>query len=279
MHDLITKIVLRSLRALVGGRSGYGKVRWQKLYTGLYDLSLLGMNVGTGSDLEESGEVFCLAYVQKKVPKNETLCFFDVGANVGEYSAKIIALFDTVVVHAFEPSTGAFNKLTERFGDTKNVILHNFGLSDKEGEVCLYADMAGSGMASIYKRRLDHFDVKMDVCEKITLETLDAYCRSNGIGRIHFLKIDVEGNEIKVLEGARRMMAEGRIDLIQFEFGGTDIDSRTFLQDFYYLLKDDYTLYRILKDGLYPMDTYAEKDELFIATNFLAERKSVDASI
>lgn len=273
MHDLIAKIVVRALDMIVGGRSGYGKARWQTLYTRLYDLSLCGMNIGTGSGFETSGEMFCFKYAKKKFEGANGLCVFDVGANIGDYTQTVLDVLPSVTVHAFEPARGTFESLEKRFRGNKNVVLNAIGLSDTRGEAVLYSDASRSGMASVYKRRLDHFDVAMDEKESIELLTIDEYCAEKHLDHIHFLKIDVEGNELRVLEGARRMMAERRIDLIQFEFGGTDIDSRTFFQDFYYLLKDKYGIYRILQDGLYPMDAYSEKDELFVATNFLAERK------
>jgi hypothetical protein len=69
------------------------------------------------------------------------------------------------------------------------------------------------------------------------------------------------------------MIDGGKIDFIQFEFGGTDIDSRTFFRDFYFLLNDKYRIYRIVKDGVYPIRDYGESYESFLPTNFLAERR------
>jgi hypothetical protein len=87
--------------------------------------------------------------------------------------------------------------------------------------------------------------------------------------------MDVEGNELNILNGAKRMIENDSIDFIQFEFGGCNIDSRTFFQDFFYLLKERYRIYRILKNGLYPIDSYSEKYEIFITTNYLAQRISL----
>jgi hypothetical protein len=78
---------------------------------------------------------------------------------------------------------------------------------------------------------------------------------------------------LKVLEGAQEKIKSNRIDYIQFEFGGCNIDSRTYFQDFWYLLKDKYKFYRILKDGLFELSAYKEIYECFITTNFLLERK------
>ena len=47
--------------------------------------------------------------------------------------------------------------------------------------------------------------------------TIDQYCLKNNIEQIDILKIDVQGNELKVLEGAKRMLTNNRIKLIFLE--------------------------------------------------------------
>ena len=116
---------------------------------------------------------------------------------------------------------------------------------------------------------------KLFLTSQIVTKILDEFCSDHKIEHIHFLKMDVEGNELNILNGAKRMIENDSIDFIQFEFGGCNIDSRTFFQDFFYLLKERYRIYRILKNGLYPIDSYSEKYEIFITTNYLAQRISL----
>ena len=67
------------------------------------------------------------------------------------------------------------------------------------------------------------------------------------------------------------MIAEGRIKAIQFEFGGANINSRSFMRDFFDLLTPQYTVHRVLQHGLYPILRYGETLEIFKrATNYLA---------
>ena len=115
----------------------------------------------------------------------------------------------------------------------------------------------------------------MEAREEIVVKTLDSFCADNDIHQIHLLKLDVEGHELAALKGATRFLQAGRIDFIQFEFGGCNIDARTFFQDYYYLLTDQYRLYRVLIDGLHELTGYREADEIFITTNFLAARRSL----
>jgi hypothetical protein len=104
------------------------------------------------------------------------------------------------------------------------------------------------------------------------VDTLDAYCLRNGVERIDLLKVDVEGHELAVLRGARRLFERGAIHRVLFEFGGTGIDSRVFLQDYYYFFTPmGMKLHRLLRDGsLHPIPQYEEFYEQFTYTNFVA---------
>jgi hypothetical protein len=62
---------------------------------------------------------------------------------------------------------------------------------------------------------------------------------------IDYVKIDVEGWELSVLQGFGDLVYNMRV--IQFEFGGSNIDTRTFFQDFWYFFKDhNFSIYRII---------------------------------
>lgn len=251
-----------------------GRKFLQPVYKALYQFSLLGMNIGAGANPKISGEKSALNYVRRHFKSLDKIVIFDVGANAGHYSVLAKEVFgDKALIYSFEPSVSTFKKLTANIGNTPGITLHQFGLGDQNTKTSLFSNSAGSGLASVYHRKLDHYDVQMNEQEEVELKTLDSFCESQGINHIHFLKLDVEGHEKKVIEGSLRMLQSGAIDFIQFEFGGCNIDSRTYFQDFYYLLKDNFHLYRILKDGLYPITRYKEELEAFTTTNFLAQKK------
>ncbi len=254
--------------------TGAGKKRLQRLFEVLLSISLRGMNYGNGGDFEQSGELNVLKYVKEKFNAEKLLVIFDVGGNVGNYSKALSDFFgQNAIIHSFEPSKATYDIFLQNTKDSQNVIPNNCGLSDTENSQLLYTDAEHSGLASIYQRNLEHFGLEMDKSEEIKLSTLDIYCKANNIDRIHFLKLDIEGHELKALNGAKRMIDSKNIDIIQFEFGGANIDSRTYFQDFFYLLKDNYKIYRIVKDGLFEMPIYKETYEVFITINYLAVRK------
>ena len=272
--QLLERAAAKVIRSFLAPR--IGKKKYQPLFESLYRMSLAGMNIGGGTSVADSGELNVLHYIRTKIRPGERAVFFDVGANIGDYSLLLHEVFgDGAEIHSFEPSAKTYAQLSRNLDGKVEGFRHHFGLGDSDNRTSLYSNADGSGLASVYKRKLDHFNIDMNQVEEIEIRTLDGFCRDKGIGHILFLKVDVEGHEKKVLDGAREMLAAGKIDFIQFEFGGTNIDSRTFFQDFYYILHDQYNIYRIVRDGIYPVQGYGELYESFLPTNYLAERKEV----
>lgn len=262
------RIILYLLKKNVGKRG------MQKIYETLFHISLSGMNYGNGGDFMGSGEMNVLRLIKEKFKREEAVTIFDVGSNVGNYSKTLSYFFsaDNTIIHSFEPSKKTYEVLLKTTSDITNIIPNNFGLSDTEIEVILYTNSEVSGLASIYHRNLEHFGISLAKSETVKLSTIDNYCQNHNISRIHFLKLDIEGHELNALRGAKQMIYDKNIDFIQFEFGGCNIDSKTYFQDFYYLLKDKYRIFRILKDGLREISKYEETNEIFITINYLAEK-------
>lgn len=172
-------------------------------------------------------------------------------------------------LYSFEPSVSAFSKLSARCTD-KNMQPFHLALGSEAGTSILYSDKKGSSFGSLYKRQLQYAKIVFSQEEAVNVQTLDQVVGELRIKHIDLLKIDVEGHELSVLKGAVKTLKSGKIQYIQFEFGGCDIDSRTFFKDFYYLLSPHYDIFRIVQDGLFQIKEYREVDEIFVSTNYLA---------
>lgn len=255
--------IARRVGRAVLGRT-WGRSRWQWLWGALHELSLLGLNYGRAT-VEESGEQYALRYAAGRAP--DSRCLVDVGANSGSWALAAQETWPDATVHAFEPSTAMFGELSAR---VPRAVLVNAALGEREGEATLYAVPGLSGLSSLHNRDLASHGMSMTSLESVAVTTLDGYCAENGITRIDYLKIDAEGHDLAVLHGASGLLDAGAIRFLQFEFGGCNIDSRTFLRDFVRLLESRYTIYRMLTDGLEPF-AYTERDEVFVTSNFLAE--------
>lgn len=205
------------------------------------------------------------------LPASEAVVF-DVGAHAGEWTLALLEAAGSRIqaVHAFEPS--AHHQAALAAIADERVRPLPLALGEAAGERVLFADRAGSGLASFYARRLDHFGIAMGEREMVRVTTLDAFMAEHGIPKIDFLKLDVEGHELAALEGAGRALASGAIRALSFEFGGCNIDSRTYVQDFWYTLGGfGYRLYIVNPlFGVSPLEAYDERHEVFRTTTYIA---------
>jgi FkbM family methyltransferase len=230
------------------------------------------MGIGAGAHAASSGEAAVLRNLKRY--GTAPLVVFDVGANQGQFLELALAMTSQqqMQIHCFEPSLAAFSILNKQVVGHHNVLLNNFGLGAQVAQVELYYDQSGSGLASLTQRRLGHFGIDHSQHESVRIETLDKYCEANGIEEIALLKIDVEGHELDVLRGAKKMLERKAIQAVTFEFGGCNIDTRTFLQDFWYFFQSiGMIMYRITPAGyLYPLENYFESMEQMVTTNYIA---------
>lgn len=203
---------------------------------------------------------------------------FDVGANTGDYSAELKRKFPEASVYAFEPNVNAYDVMLRDLAPL-GVNCYNLGLSStaESRKMYTYAQEAASQHASVYREVLTGLHGAAAVTElEFRTTTLDDFCAEQGIDFIDFLKIDTEGHEWEVLGGARRMVAEGRVHLIQFEFNEMNVISRVFLRDFYELL-EGYSFYRLDTNGLIPLGGYSSTNEIFKFQNLLAVNDRLEA--
>lgn len=201
----------------------------------------------------------------------------DVGANIGDYSDELFRSFPGVEVHAFEPASSNVERLKRRFVGAPGLHICHAALSDQPGNMTLWADKDGSGMASLACRELGHYDITFKPMETVTVMRFDDYWGQHLAGRIIDLaKIDVEGYELKVLQGFGSVIKKVRV--IQFEFGGTNIDTKVFFRDLWgFFQANDFELYRITPLGVMRIARYEERDEHFIIANFLAVNRALPA--
>jgi FkbM family methyltransferase len=253
-----------------------GNARFQRLLQKNVLVSQYLMGIGSGSGVDSSGETVLVQRLrQLSAQTQQPLCVFDVGANKGDFLRLIVSGLQGLpfCAHAFEPSQYTFKMLSENAKGYSNTLLNNFGLGKQSGEFELFYDEVGSGLASLSRRRLDQLKIEFKHSEKVRIETLDDYCRQRRVQGIDLLKLDVEGHELDVLQGGVQMFLDQRIRMVSFEFGGCNIDSRTFFQDFWYFCKEHGmgSLFRMTPSGfLVPLQQYNEMYEQFRTTNFLA---------
>jgi FkbM family methyltransferase len=230
------------------------------------------MGVGSGGYVPLSGEVAVIKMLANRM--RPPYVVIDAGAYRGWFVKVILdnARTDELEIHCFEPCETTFRILERNVADDPRIHLIRSALGRRCGEAPVYFDGAASGRSSLTRLSLQHCAIQMNGMAMVEVQTIDHYCREHGIDRIHLLKIDVEGHELDVLEGARELLSLRAIDMVSFELGRCAVDTRTFFKDFYYLFqRAGMNLYRITPSGcLVPIPDYDERHEQFRTTNFLA---------
>ena len=137
---------------------------------------------------------------------------FDVGANIGTVANWFSER--TAIVHAFEPHPDNIEIITRqnKLRRTKNISLYPYALGREEATMQLYVK-GFHGHHSLGDAANSPTVNKMDV----DVKTIDGFCDEQGLTRIDFLKIDVEGFEEDVLIGAAKMLDSQGIGVVLFE--------------------------------------------------------------
>lgn len=257
----------------IGTRMFFGKKSLQSFFSKLQLFALYGQSYGVGAMVSSSGEKNVLKLVNAINGGAGELTVIDCGANIGDYTHDADTLLQGPKrIYSLEPVSDTFRTLESRFSSHGHIVLCNEGLGKNTETLTIYKSAAESKHASLYPRNMDHWDTAytLNLSEEISIVTLTDFVQRHGLTKIDLLKMDAEGHEFSILQGAGDLLGQQKIDFIQFEFGVCNVDSKVFFKDFYNLLHGRYHILRILKDTFYPVDRYDERLEVFLTTNYLA---------
>ena len=138
----------------------------------------------------------------------------DVGANMGYYAALASeAVGPSGRVLAFEPYIPLASRLTRVFADHRTVTVVPLAIGNTPGELTLWVPPDSWG--NIDPSVVPYVDGMQAVQVEVT--TLDATCARLGVGDVALLKIDVEGFEPEVLQGATDLFGRGAIRAVFIE--------------------------------------------------------------
>lgn len=127
----------------------------------------------------------------------------DVGANIGYYTTLMSKYAFNGSVHSFEPVPINWKilNLNIQLNKLKNVVLNYSALADKKGEVDFSVSIDGAYSSIKHTGR----NIESEILT-VKLDTLDEYIVRNEISKIDVIKIDVEGAEDLVLQGAECLL-------------------------------------------------------------------------
>ncbi len=163
--------------------------------------------------LPEHAEVVQSIVSMQQKMKNGRIIVMDIGMNLGAVSFAILSACENCFVYAFEPIPQYFafakQKLLQSFANRVRVF--NYAICDAMGDRTIHMDGAGVGVnvgwnTLISSKKTDSQRDLSIVC--ITLdEAYKQLLQPEGVDRVHFIKIDVEGAEHLVFRGGRSFFA------------------------------------------------------------------------
>jgi FkbM family methyltransferase len=234
--------------------------------------------------------------IEKIMPGKADLTIFDVGANVGQSVERFYRAFPDSRIFSFEPNPVVYAELKKKEEKYKTLKTLNYGVADTSGKR-LFFKQPDSGSSSFLRlnksgeefelsntqeAKLNHNKTtvkeRLEYNSEIEIETLtiDQFSVANGISQVDLLKIDTQGFEPEVLEGAKNMLRN--VALIEceiimgksYERSGSfyDIESKIRDQGFF--------LWDIPYIGKFATDEFRRinfVDAIFVNRKFLENQK------
>jgi FkbM family methyltransferase len=238
----------------------------------LYPNENAGVYISSGGNYEIDEVRFC----ERTIERGNTV--LDVGANIGLYSLLAARLVGAAGrVHAFEAESGNAARLTANLAlnDLRNVELFEAAVYSEEGSVTLNVfDSRFNAWHSLGRPHLpdpthEGRTVAPVQTRRVAAVTLDAHCASHGIDQVDLLKIDVEGAEVDVLIGARRLLEEQAVRALLFEVSLPQIEALGHLptEPFELLEAAGYRTFALGRDGAVgePVRAAAERYANYLA--------------
>lgn len=171
----------------------------------------------------------------------------DIGANIGLYTlflSKYVG--DRGHVYSIEPIPQTFEILSNNVKNLmpNNVTVYNFGISDKSGTAIMEIPKYNSNIENFYQATLVDSSKHKNSLRKITVNLISLdKLKSERKEKIAFIKIDAEGHEFEVLNGAKKIINLYKPALLVELSGNPDDDRSIAFNIFNQLKKEGYSSY------------------------------------
>jgi FkbM family methyltransferase len=220
-------------------------------------------------DYKESGENFFLVSIL--APTNPKVCF-DIGANIGRYSKELLEKTNAKV-YAFEPLLTVYEVLQNTLsvhGD--RLVAENKGIGSENKTLTIHYNPKALSHASFSEDVKKVSYVTNEMKEDVEVVTLDSYCAEKLITAIDFIKIDTEGFEAEVFQGALETFRKIQPKFIQIEFNWHQLFRNTSLNFFAEHLPN-YDVYQLIYDGWIKRDPKDPLTNIYLFSNFVFVRR------
>jgi len=253
-----------------------GRKSMQFINNFIFSLALNAKGYKNYGSFTKTGEKKFIQKINK-----ELLFCLDIGANVGEYTNLLLEETKAKII-SFEPLPKAFKDLKKiEKKNTKRVKVFNLALGENNKILELNYSDEKSQKATFTKniKELSFYDFKKNKKIKSKVVSLDSFYFDNQdlfYENIDLIKIDTEGFEFEIINGAKEIIKKKIPKYIQIEFNWHQLFKKQTMYDFSNLLKD-YNLFQILPNGndLIKVDPKRPETNIYHLANFVFVRKDI----
>jgi len=186
----------------------------------------------------------------------------DVGANLGGYTDLLLKNVNLKELHIFEPSKKCLRYLKKKY-NKKNIFINDNALSNINKITTFYENEVLSQSSLHNKKNKFNSNLKNIETYKVHCVSLDNYYLNLKKKQIDLLKIDAEGEDLKILKGSTKLLINKKIKLIKIELlNSIDIHNKSNINEIIiFLNKYKYFMTSIVKtkfvnEKLLMMDVY-----------------------
>lgn len=185
----------------------------------------LGYEIHNSDQISSSDDpIFILS---KLLSNNEVRYIIDGGASIGSTSILLSNLFPKAKIFSIDPYPPFFKALIHASNRNPNISAHNTALSNYNGISTLNINMS-EGTNSLLDIKDENSRVYGDLLAKkdqieVVCTTLDSFTEENSIENIDILKLDLQGHELKALEGASKILQKQKVGILLCEIIFEDI--------------------------------------------------------
>lgn len=158
-------------------------------------------------------DIIAYADIARFIPQAPVIV--EAGAHDGTNTLEMAEFWPNATIHAFEPVPSAVARVAERIGFLgPRVQCHPCGLGPYNGDIEMHLSGDGSAhscqassMLAPTAAQIEEFPmIQFGLRQTVPMRTLDSWAESNGVTRVDFMWLDMQGYELRALDGAQQVM-------------------------------------------------------------------------
>jgi FkbM family methyltransferase len=201
----------------------------------------IGLEINNFGIYEEDLLNAIISFLKDKLNLEKFVLILDVGANIGNHSLYFSKI--SKKVFSYEPNPNTYELLKFNTRNVPNINIYNIGISNKNEKKFLNESNFNIGdssiVSSIEKQDIKKDDITLHEINSFKLDDLQDFSNEE----ISMIKIDVEGHELEVMDGAKNIIKKNK-PLLIFEHN-IEINKEQTLKINEFLKQQDYVIYLI----------------------------------